>query len=161
MSKASHFTAAIGVLSLALHSAAWADAPDPQGTSAGERQSPATTQSMDRSVDQEQGLRMVPVKILGAWYGDDIVGKDVSNRLGRKIGTVDRMIIDEDGKVSYLILDTGTAGQGEGRGGRYAIPWERFIKGSHGTAEDGLVLDVGKRQAEAEFSAFEPDRLPE
>ena len=84
--------------------------------------------------------------------GHPITGREVHNRQGEVLGSVDAILVDEHGRVTDVILTTGgVLGLGANL---YRIPWERVDS----TAVGGpLVVDIPKVQVSAEFSAFEPE----
>jgi len=86
---------------------------------------------------------------------DNMRGKAVLGRDGDKLGTIDRLIIDErTGQIAYIVL---SAGGFLGLGQNYhPIPWSAFGYNDH---NHGYVASIDKRLLEG-APAFRPDSAP-
>ena len=86
---------------------------------------------------------------------DDVRGKAVHGRDGDKLGTIDRLIIDErTGHITYIVLSTGGfLGLGQSY---HPIPWSAFRYDDH---HRGYIAAIDKRLLEGAPS-FRPDTAP-
>src|SRR3546814_2741612 len=86
---------------------------------------------------------------------DDVRGKTVHGRDGDKLGTVDKLILDErTGQVTYVILSTGGfLGLGQSY---HPVPWPAF---RYDETQGGYVAALDKRLLEGAPS-FRPDSAP-
>jgi sporulation protein YlmC with PRC-barrel domain len=86
---------------------------------------------------------------------DDVRGKTVHGRDGDKLGTVDRLILDErTGQVAYVILSTGGfLGLGQSY---HPIPWSAL---HYDETRGGYAAAIDKRLLEGAPS-FRPDSAP-
>lgn len=86
---------------------------------------------------------------------DDVRGKAVHGRDGDKLGTVDKLILDErTGQVAYVILSTGGfLGLGQSY---HPIPWAAF---RYDEKRGGYAAAIDKRLLEGAPS-FRPDSAP-
>jgi len=86
---------------------------------------------------------------------NDVRGKTVHGRDGDKLGTVDKLILDErTGQVAYVILSTGGfLGLGQSY---HPIPWSAL---RHDEKHGGYVAAIDKRLLEGAPS-FRPDSAP-
>lgn len=86
---------------------------------------------------------------------DNVRGKVVHGREGDKLGTIDKLIIDErTGQVAYVILSTGGfLGLGQSY---HPIPWPTF---HYDDKQGGYTADLDKRLLEGAPS-FRPDSAP-
>jgi sporulation protein YlmC with PRC-barrel domain len=86
---------------------------------------------------------------------NDVRGKIVNGRDGDKLGTVDKLILDErTGQVAYVILSTGGfLGLGQSY---HPIPWSAL---RHEEKHGGYVAAIDKRLLEGAPS-FRPDSAP-
>jgi len=86
---------------------------------------------------------------------DDVRGKSVHGRDGDKLGTVDKLILDErTGQIAYVILSTGGfLGLGQSY---HPIPWSAF---RYDEAQGGYAAAIDKRLLEGAPS-FRPDSAP-
>jgi len=86
---------------------------------------------------------------------DDVRGKTVHGRDGDKLGTVDKLILDErTGQVAYVILSTGGfLGLGQSY---HPVPWPAF---RYDETQGGYVAAIDKRLLEGAPS-FRPDSAP-
>lgn len=86
---------------------------------------------------------------------DDVRGKTVHGRDGDKLGTVDKLILDQrTGQVAYVILSSGGfLGLGQSY---HPIPWDAF---RYEEKEGGYVAAIDKRLLEGSPS-FRPDSAP-
>lgn len=99
---------------------------------------------------QKSGQRAQAPDPSSGYVASNLIGQDVKDRQGAEIGTLDNVIIDKSGKVTYGVLNQGGV---LGIGGQsYAVPWDRFQI----SANNELRLNVLKDQVATEFSAFEP-----
>lgn len=95
-----------------------------------------------------------------SYEAKNLLGVDVTNQQGEKLGKIRNLAIGNDGRVSYAVLGTGgLAGMNETE---LAIPWTQLQISSAGTgAEDEapkVTLNVSKDQLTSEFAAFEDVR---
>jgi len=84
-----------------------------------------------------QGQKMAPRAEMSTAMlrGDDIIGKDVKNASGEKLGSVKDVAIDRDGRISYVILSKGEVlGMG---GDLIPVPWEMVTFAAAGEARRG------------------------
>lgn len=97
----------------------------------------------------------VPVGVRALISADDVRGKAVHGRDGDKLGTVDKLILDErTGQVAYVILSTGGfLGLGQSY---HPVPWPAF---RYDEAQGGYVAAIDKRLLEGAPS-FRPDSAP-
>lgn len=94
--------------------------------------------------------QMQPVELGSNYDAKDLIGKDVKNDKGDKLGEIKNLVIDPSGKVTYAVLGTGgVAGLGEKT---YAIPFDRMHVSSD---RKHVTLNVSKDQISSEFAAFE------
>lgn len=86
---------------------------------------------------------------------DDIRGKSVHGRDGDKIGTIDKIIIDErTGHVAYFVVSTGGfLGLGQSY---HPIPWAAF---RYDEKRSGYAVAIDRRLLEGAPS-FRPDSAP-
>ena len=86
---------------------------------------------------------------------DDLRGKAVHGRDGDKLGTIDRLIMDERmGQLAYIVLSTGGfLGLGQSY---HPIPWSAFRYDEHNR---GYIAAIDKRLLEGAPS-FRPDTAP-
>ena len=95
-----------------------------------------------------------------SYEAKNLMGVDVTNQQGEKLGKIRNLAIGNDGRVSYAVLGTGgLAGMNETE---LAIPWTQLqISGAGTGAEDEapkVTLNVSKDQLTSEFAAFEDVR---
>lgn len=95
-----------------------------------------------------------------SYEAKNLMGVDVTNQEGEKLGKIRNLAIGNDGKVSYAVLGTGgLAGMNETE---LAIPWTQLQISSSGSGggEDApkVTLNVSKDQLSSEFAAFEDVR---
>jgi sporulation protein YlmC with PRC-barrel domain len=87
-----------------------------------------------------------------SYVASKIIGREVQNDKGDKIGKLETVIMDKSGQVTYGVLSQGGM---LGMGGKsYVVPWNRFEI----TADNKVRLNVNKDQVSSEFSAFEPQK---
>lgn len=86
---------------------------------------------------------------------DDVRGKTVHGRDGDKLGTIDKLILDErTGQVAYVILSTGGfLGLGQSY---HPVPWAAF---RYEPKQEGYVVAIDKRLLEGAPS-YRPDSAP-
>ncbi|MCE2949947.1 MAG: PRC-barrel domain-containing protein [bacterium] len=73
-----------------------------------------------------------------------IIGTNVRNRQGEKIGDVEDIVLDRNGTVAYAVVSTGGF---LGIGDRlHAIPWKALQPVAN---EDHLVLDIDRKRLQA------------
>ncbi|MET0248545.1 MAG: PRC-barrel domain-containing protein [Sphingobium sp.] len=86
---------------------------------------------------------------------DDVRGKTVYGRDGDKLGTIDKLILDErTGQVAYIILSTGGfLGLGQSY---HPVPWSAF---RYDETQGGYAAAIDKRLLEGAPS-FRPDSAP-
>ena len=66
-----------------------------------------------------------------------IIGMDVVNRHGQKIGDVEDIVLDADGNVTHAVVSTGGfLGMGERL---HAVPWRSLVRN---TGREGFLLDI-------------------
>ncbi len=83
-----------------------------------------------------------------------IIGSDVRNLQGEKVGDIKDVVLDRQGMVSYAVVSTGGF---LGMGNRmHAVPWSalRSVPG-----RDHRVLDIDKERLK-QAPSFEPDKWP-
>ncbi|WP_375184483.1 PRC-barrel domain-containing protein [Aquabacterium sp.] len=119
----------------------------PASTSAAGQARPATTanQAAGKSA-QEDWQRIYRVS--------KIIGSDVRNLQGEKVGDIKDVVLDRQGMVSYAVVSTGGF---LGMGNRmHAVPWSalRSVPG-----RDHRVLDIDKERLK-QAPSFEPDKWP-
>ncbi len=79
-----------------------------------------------------------------------LLHKTVHNAQDEELGTIRNLLLDRDGRISFVILaQGGVLGLGEDL---YAIPWKALQVSPDGTT---VTLDVARDRLAAEFSAFE------
>lgn len=87
-----------------------------------------------------------------SYVASKIIGTEVHNEKGDKIGELETVIMDKSGQVTYGVLSQGGM---LGMGGKsYVVPWNRFEI----TTDNKVRLNVNKDQVSSEFSAFEPQK---
>lgn len=97
-----------------------------------------------------------------SYEAKNLMGVDVTNQQGEKLGKIRNLAIGNDGRVSYAVLGTGgLAGMNETE---LAIPWTQLQISSSGSGEGGeetpkVSLNVSKDQLSSEFAAFEDVRI--
>lgn len=80
-----------------------------------------------------------------------MVGLNVQNMKGAKLGTIRNVIVTPSGKITDVVLASGgVLGIGEDL---YQVPWQRVHWAPN---MDYVLIDVDKDKLKAEFSAFEP-----
>jgi sporulation protein YlmC with PRC-barrel domain len=87
---------------------------------------------------------------------DRLIGMDVENRQGQRLGQINDAAVKRDGDVAYVVISRGGF---LGIGGQLvAIPWDRL---NVEPAQERVILDVTEEQFER-ARAFEPrdDRWP-
>ena len=85
-----------------------------------------------------------------------LVGDDVNNRSGEKVGSVKEIMLDlSSGRVSYVVISSGGfLGIGDKL---FAVPWEAVeIDGD----EHALVFDISKERLE-QAPGFDQDNWPD
>ena len=84
-----------------------------------------------------------------------IIGTDVMNRQGEKVGDIEDIVLDRNGNVAYAIVSTGGfLGLGERL---HAIPW-RSLEASPGT--DRFLLDIDRDRL-ARAPGFDHNSFPD
>lgn len=122
-------------------------------TSSGMGQSGSTT--MSSSMSGQSGMGDI------SYEAKNLMGVDVTNQQGEKLGKIRNLAIGNDGRVSYAVLGTGgLAGMNETE---LAIPWSQLQISSAGAGageEEApkVTLNVSKDQLTSEFAAFEDVR---
>lgn len=87
-----------------------------------------------------------------SYVASKLIGNEVHNDKGDRIGKLETLIMDKSGRVTYGVL---TQGGMLGMGGKsYVVPWNRFEI----SADNKVRLNVNKDQVSSEFSAFEPEK---
>jgi sporulation protein YlmC with PRC-barrel domain len=86
-----------------------------------------------------------------------IIGMDVENQQGERLGQIDDVVISRDGKISYAVVSHGGF---LGIGGEHvAIPWDRMNVDAQ---RERLTLDVTEEQLErARKFEYRGDRWPD
>jgi sporulation protein YlmC with PRC-barrel domain len=70
-----------------------------------------------------------------------IIGTDVNNRQGEKIGDIEDVVLDRNGSVAYAVVSTGGF---LGIGDRlHAVPWKALTLHAN---EDHYILDVDRKR---------------
>jgi len=73
-----------------------------------------------------------------------IIGTNVRNRQGDKIGDVEDIVLDRNGNIAYAVVSTGGF---LGIGDRlHAVPWKSLIPVAN---EDHFMLDMDRKRLEA------------
>ena len=107
-----------------------------------ETSKPATAAVPDRSWERTQ-------------RATKIIGVDVVNRQGEKVGDIEDIVLDRNGSVAYAVVSTGGF---LGVGDRlHAVPW-RSLQTNTGT--DKFVLDVDK-QTLGKAPGFDHNSFPD
>lgn len=96
-----------------------------------------------------------------SYEAKNLMGVDVTNQQGEKLGKIRNLAIGNDGRVSYAVLGTGgLAGMNETE---LAIPWTQLQISSSGSTDGEdtpkVSLNVSKDQLSSEFAAFEDVRI--
>ena len=90
-----------------------------------------------------------------AWKATDINGAAVNNTKGEKLGTVEDLVIGNDGRVEYLILSSG--GFLDIGDKLIPIPWEAVKPGREA---DTFTVDITKERL-AKAPSFGKDKWPD
>lgn len=73
-----------------------------------------------------------------------IIGTNVRNKQGEKIGDIEDIVLDRSGNVAYAVVSTGGfLGIGDRR---HAVPWKALQVQAN---EDFLVLDIDRKRLQA------------
>jgi uncharacterized protein YrrD len=73
----------------------------------------------------------------------NVVGMEVNNRQGNRLGTIHDVAIERDGSVAYAVISYGGfLGMGDNH---VAVPWDRL---SMDRERESLLLDVTEQQLE-------------
>lgn len=135
--------AATSALALMLCGPAMAATPSAQGAQGQSSGSQSASQAQAPDLSQ-------------AFTADKLMDMDVQNRQGEKLGKISNLVVEPDGKVSYVILEHGgIAGIG---GQKYAVPFDR-VQLSKG--QKVAIVDVPQNRLSAEFAAFEERQTQE
>ncbi len=106
--------------------------------------------AQERTAPGAAANQMQPVELGSNYEAKNLIGKDVRNDQGEKLGKIKNLVIDPSGRVTYAVLETGgIVGLGEKT---YAIPWDRIHVSSD---RKHMTLNVSKDQISSEFAAFE------
>jgi hypothetical protein len=90
------------------------------------------------------------------YESDNLIGMQVTNPQGDKLGKIRNLAIGSDGRITYAVLGTGgIAGVGETE---LAVPWNQLQVSPE---QDQITLDVSKERLTSEFAAFEEVRGPQ
>jgi sporulation protein YlmC with PRC-barrel domain len=81
----------------------------------------------------------------------DLIGMNVSNSQNDNLGSISNLIVDKDGKVSYVVLNE-TGGTSAGGAHKYMIPWSRV---SLTPGQNVAMVDVDRTALSSEFAAFD------
>jgi sporulation protein YlmC with PRC-barrel domain len=86
----------------------------------------------------------------------NVVGMDVYNKQGERLGGIDDVVIQRDGKLSYAVVAYGGfLGMGDNH---VAVPWDRF---EFDAERQAVVLDVARDSFERAPRFEHRDRWPE
>lgn len=100
-----------------------------------------------QAMDQQQGGDFMTNKPQGAVSADDLMGSEIRNRENdQEIGSVKDLIIDEEGKVTAVVVGTGQfMGMG---GGDVAISWDKVEQERDGEDDVSLFVDMTEEELE-------------
>ncbi len=84
-----------------------------------------------------------------SYRASDLMDIQVKNSQDQDLGSVSELIVDQEGKVSHVVLqESGTLGMGENQ---YVVPWDRVSI----TSPDEAIIDVNPDALSSEFAAFD------
>ncbi|QKT02534.1 PRC-barrel domain-containing protein [Ectothiorhodospiraceae bacterium 2226] len=145
-------TVTASALALILSGAAMAQETEQYGTGAEAQDQQDQMAAPEPQVDQET---------LRTQRASEIIGQNVVNEQGENLGTIDELVLDEDGQVTHAVIASGgLLGMGEKL---VAVPWEDVQAARD---EDEVLVNLTEQQIEqapgidrddwpADFSAFE------
>ena len=92
----------------------------------------------------DTGQQQMSSKPAGALYSDDVIGKSVKHReSGEEIGSIEDLIIGEDGRIAGVVLSTGTF---LGLGGQeVGLDWDQLDR-SDEDGETAFFVDMSEEQ---------------
>ncbi|TVP59240.1 MAG: PRC-barrel domain containing protein [Halomonadaceae bacterium] len=100
-----------------------------------------------QAMGQQQESGFITSKPQGSLSADDLIGNDVRNRqTDEDIGNISDLIIDEDGRISAVVVGTG-AFMGMG-GADVAISWDRVEQVRDGEDDVSLYVDMTQEELE-------------
>ncbi len=104
---------------------------------------PATTPS--RAATDPDRTRYAGMKDSESWErahrASKIIGMDVVNRQGDKIGDIEDIVLDKKGTIAYAVVSTGGF---LGIGDRlHAVPWQSI---QTNTGKDNFILDIDRER---------------
>ena len=93
---------------------------------------------------------MQPVTAGKGYEANQLIGREIINDQGDKLGKIQNLVINDQGQVTYVVLAT-SAMMGLSQKS-YAVPWDKIQ-----VSEDRqkISLNVQKNQLSSEFAAFE------
>ncbi len=99
---------------------------------------------MQSEAEEHAGQQDLSTKPAGALYGDDVIGKSVKHReSGEEIGSIEDLIIGEDGRVAGVVLSTGAF---LGLGGQeVGLGWDE-LQQSEEDGEISFSVDMDEEQ---------------
>jgi hypothetical protein len=84
-----------------------------------------------------------------------MIGTNVRDQQGERVGSIEDIVLDRDGNVSYAVISAGGfLGMGENL---YAVPWESLAMQP---GEDHYVMNVDKERMKAAHG-FDKDNWPD
>ncbi|MGA7801683.1 MAG: PRC-barrel domain-containing protein [Gammaproteobacteria bacterium] len=96
------------------------------------------------------GEQAMAPSMANSYLASNLIGKDVKDAQGQTLGSLDSLVINASGTVTYgIVKEEG------GMAKSYAVPWSRFQVDSGSE----MTLNVDKPQLSSEFSAFEPSQV--
>jgi sporulation protein YlmC with PRC-barrel domain len=117
---------------------------------------PAWGEEMGESQRMQQQGMMQPMSKPVAYESSRLIGQDVINQQGEKLGKIRNLAIGSNGQVTYAVLGVGgIVGVGEKD---IAVPFNQLQISSDQTR---ITLNVSKDKVTSEFSAFEDVRKGE
>ena len=83
-----------------------------------------------------------------AILASSLMDYDVQDAQGNKVGSVSDIMIDQDGKVEYIVLSEGASFLGFGDTDLVPVPWNKVDTGHIGEDQDAVILSLSKEELE-------------
>lgn len=116
---------------------------------------PALSAEMQESQQMQQNM-MQQTSSPVAYESERLIGQDVVNQQGEKLGKIKNLAIGSNGEVTYAVLNIGGIA---GFGGKdVAVPFSQL---QISPDQARITLNVAKDKVTSEFSAFEDVRKGE